>query len=386
MDLKTLRAELQKLAALAEGWDASHEIIDIERDLALGKLRDLYEAVRFGLTPAAEPPQTEGLPPIEVPPVEIDLDAVMPPAAGAEAFAAAESAEGAVGAAAPAEIPVQAPASAGVEVPAGPTVVVEAPAEPTVVPAEEPVVAAAAQGPVEEVPVVSGAAAAAAPAVSVETAAPVSEGPSAATDSPAGDGASLRLFEMAPVDAKRAKHRVVLSLYGETEPVGPVCPAAGPAAAEPLAEEPAAPLSSSVPPLPAPEAAVLAAEVPATDPAAAIAPAVEPVAAAETPSAVLGETLNADVTTVSDLIAAPAPAVGQEPVTDLRRALCNNDRFLLARDLFGGDMAACERTVERLNAFDDLDECMLYIAENFDWNPHSDGAKLLVDLIERKLA
>ena len=39
MDLKTLRAELQKLAALAEGWDASHEIADIERDLALGKLR-----------------------------------------------------------------------------------------------------------------------------------------------------------------------------------------------------------------------------------------------------------------------------------------------------------------------------------------------------------
>lgn len=102
----------------------------------------------------------------------------------------------------------------------------------------------------------------------------------------------------------------------------------------------------------------------------------------------LGETLNADVTTVSDLIAVAAPqaAVGQEPVTDLRRALCNNDRFLLARDLFGGDMAACERTVGRLNEFDDLDECMLYIAENFDWNPHTDGAKLLVDLIERKLA
>jgi len=29
---------------------------------------------------------------------------------------------------------------------------------------------------------------------------------------------------------------------------------------------------------------------------------------------------------------------------------------------------------------------MIYIAENFDWNPNSDGAKLLVDLIERKLA
>ena len=92
--------------------------------------------------------------------------------------------------------------------------------------------------------------------------------------------------------------------------------------------------------------------------------------------------------TVSDLIAVTTPpaAVGQEPVADLRQALCNNDRFLLARDLFGGDMDACGRTIDRLNEFDDLDECMIYIAENFDWNPNSDGAKLLVDLIERKLA
>ena len=58
----------------------------------------------------------------------------------------------------------------------------------------------------------------------------------------------------------------------------------------------------------------------------------------------------------------------------------------IARDLFGGDMDACGRTIDRLNEFDDLDECMIYIAENFDWNPNSDGAKLLVDLIERKLA
>jgi len=105
-------------------------------------------------------------------------------------------------------------------------------------------------------------------------------------------------------------------------------------------------------------------------------------------AAVLGETLNSDVKTVSDLIAVTTPpaAVGQEPVADLRQALCNNDRFLLARDLFGGDMDACGRTIDRLNEFDDLDECMIYIAENFDWNPNSDGAKLLVDLIERKLA
>lgn len=73
-------------------------------------------------------------------------------------------------------------------------------------------------------------------------------------------------------------------------------------------------------------------------------------------------------------------------MADLAAGVVQQRRFLLARDLFGGDMDACGRTIDRLNEFDDLDECMIYIAENFDWNPNSDGAKLLVDLIERKLA
>ena len=73
MDLKTLRAELQKLAALAEGWDASHEIADIERDLALGKLRELYDAVRFGLDSAVQPSVEDELSSVDLPPVEIDL-------------------------------------------------------------------------------------------------------------------------------------------------------------------------------------------------------------------------------------------------------------------------------------------------------------------------
>ena len=88
MDLKTLRAELQKLAALAEGWDASHEIADIERDLALGKLRELYDAVRFGLDSAVQPSVEDELSSVDLPPVEIDLDAVIPLTAMSEPFGA----------------------------------------------------------------------------------------------------------------------------------------------------------------------------------------------------------------------------------------------------------------------------------------------------------
>ena len=63
-----------------------------------------------------------------------------------------------------------------------------------------------------------------------------------------------------------------------------------------------------------------------------------------------------------------------------------NDRFLMIRDLFAGDAERFEATIDTINEFDDLDECMIYIVENFKWNPDSEGAKLIVSLIERKLA
>ena len=196
-----------------------------------------------------------------------------------------------------------------------------------------------------------------------------SEGAPVAAEAPAVVAEPLSLFELDPVDVKRAKHRVVLSLYGDTDSVTPA-----PGKVEPVAEERPVPPPQAVPAVsPSP------ADVPQEEPAATSVPvggAGHRAVPAENGAAVLGETLNSDVKTVSDLIAVTTPpaAVGQEPVADLRQAF------------FGGDMDACGRTIDRLNEFDDLDECMIYIAENFDWNPNSDGAKLLVDLIERKLA
>lgn len=410
MDLKTLRAELQKLAALAEGWDASHEIADIERDLALGKLRELYDAVRFGLDSAVQPSVEDELSSVDLPPVEIDLDAVIPLTAMSEPF-------GADPAAAPLEEPtiappvVESPVAGPSEAPFAAAPAVEPVGTPAEVPAEMPAEAAVpaeiplqapAEAPVEErteIPAEAVGGTVGAPVVEptvdpigeipAEAVATVSE-PSAATDSegapvaaeaPAVVAEPLSLFELDPVDVKRAKHRVVLSLYGDTDSVTPA-----PGKVEPAAEERPVPPPQAVPAVsPSP------ADVPQEEPAATSVPvggAGHRAVPAENGAAVLGETLNSDVKTVSDLIAVTTPpaAVGQEPVADLRQALCNNDRFLLARDLFGGDMDACGRTIDRLNEFDDLDECMIYIAENFDWNPNSDGAKLLVDLIERKLA
>ncbi len=107
--------------------------------------------------------------------------------------------------------------------------------------------------------------------------------------------------------------------------------------------------------------------------------------------AVLGDVINHDVRTLGDELAAPAhdrtSQIGRrEPVTDLRQAIGINDKFLLIRDLFGGDAESYEAAIAALNAFDDLDDCLIHIAEHYAWNPNSDGAKLLMELIERKLS
>ena len=180
-------------------------------------------------------------------------------------------------------------------------------------------------------------------------------------------------------------------------------PNVGPAA-EPDAAENAAP-APATDGVPAPQAA---AESPAAEPSATPAipePADGSEGAEEVPTlkirqepgltnspggAVLGEVINHDVQTLADTIAPPRDVASEllrnEPVTDLRKAIGLNDKFLLIRDLFDGDGEAYERAIGTLNDCGDLDDCMIYIAEHYSWNPNSDGAKLLMDLLERKFA
>ena len=103
---------------------------------------------------------------------------------------------------------------------------------------------------------------------------------------------------------------------------------------------------------------------------------------AEAPSSVLGEVINHDVRTLGDAMSAPRKNYGA-PVADLRQA---NDKFLMIRDLFGGNSVLFDATITALNAQKSLDDCMIYIAEHFAWNPDSESARLVMELLERKFA
>lgn len=486
MDLTGVQQALQELTQLVDGWSASGRVDALERDLALEKLRRVYDALRFApsgdalpeVPATAEPVGDVGAEPVseafempetldlgevlsldphsvadpefqqavpldkvsEEPPLAAAVAGVEPepeaepadepvadepvaglaPAAGAEAPAVAEPEVAAepepVSAAVAEPIAGREPAAADVPTPAsesGPA------AEPAVAPVSETQPIPETQpepelrpAPDAEPSFVQPSAPAPAPETASETA---SERPHTAAPTLFGpeENANLR---------HRHKQRVIMSLYGNdapsVKPQAPAVPEPTPApAADRVAPAPERPSDERRAGRPSiaevfgrrvetgPSAAfgrdlseapaALAEAVPDGTDAGESAEA-DPVVhgsfadelAAAAPGAVLGEVINHDVQTLADTIAPPRDRASEllrnEPVTDLRRAIGINDRFLLIRDLFGGDGAAYEAAIDALNGFDNLDDCMIYIAEHYAWNPNSDGAVLLMELLERK--
>ena len=79
-----------------------------------------------------------------------------------------------------------------------------------------------------------------------------------------------------------------------------------------------------------------------------------------------------------------AARLQRKPVSDLISAIGINDKFLMTRDLFDGDEDAYAEAIAELDECETLDDCMIYIAENYEWNPDSEGAKFIMQLLERK--
>ena len=435
MELKTLQKELHRLDQLVGAWHDASDITTLERDLVLARLRDIYEAVLFGLETATEPveqaPQVvavaapvEELPAADAEPIEeplvfegedfFSLDAILPVEeefAPVEEEVAEEPAEEEVAEeVAPIEEEVaEEPIAEEVEEP-----IAEVAEEPMPIVEEEiPAVEEMAPEVEEEIPAVEEVA----PMVEeiVEEPAPVVEAPKA-EPAPAP---FQTLFGAEPeVDQHRRKQRVIMSLYDvqEPEPKPVVKEEPKPLVKEepaPIAEEPAeepiaapaeedayTPLATPIDETELTDEDVVfelsegeleeeitdepAVEEEIDEPAPRVEEPKAVTPTVEEPTVVLGEKLQPQ-TTLGDQLAARQTVNDLRPrITDLRRAVGLNDKFLLIRDLFNGNGSLYEITIRKLNEFDNFDDCMIYIAEHFAWNPNSDGAKLMMDLLERK--
>ncbi|MBR5200731.1 MAG: hypothetical protein IKW31_03170 [Alistipes sp.] len=394
MALKRVEERLSRLANIVEKWNKSGDVPRIERDMALEELRHLYdELLDYN-------PQHEAKPAVEavVPVVEQKAEAAVAEESCVVVEPSAESvSEEVVEVDAPAVVAVhedlgdafddaldidallglsgedsieEAEAALSVEdevvEPITPVELIEptetiATTEPEVEEqpiVEEPIV----EEPAVEEPAVEEPAESKAEEV-VEVAAVVEEQPA---ERPAGGG----LFDIDDIPVRAKRGRKMISLYDA--PIKPSAPVEE-VASEP--DEDIVVITNSVEPTPEP--------APVPKPAPRPIPA--PAPREEVPQR-LGDVIAKGVTTLADKMAEEQPTAPFNRITDIRKAIGLNDKFLMIRDLFGGDVNLYEDTINHLNEFDDLDECMIFIVENFRWNPDSEGAKLLVSLLERKLS
>lgn len=428
MQIKDIKTLVARLGAIVDGWDEKSGAPAVERHIAASLLAELYEAVKFDTALAA----TEIVNEAEMPTLVEESSEEQSEQESSEVVSEVIDLSYIFGGSfddEPEPEPEPEPIEE-VEEPVEeeqPEEIEEIPAvenEPIVV--EEEIAAPIIEKPapiVEEVVEETTSDVEKEPAVVEEESAPavVEESPTAVEDEPATvveEEKSAEVEEMKPTEEKPAEEekpeskqaslfdmeivrrprssssrRVIMSLYGGTapEPRGeekvektaepkPVVPTPAPI------EEPA-PEKSENPEHPEPQKEE---EQPVESATVAPVSVAERIAAAQTETQsqqVLGDVIGAGTTTLAEAVAASQPTVQtvqNERVNSLRNALGINDRFILIRDLFGGDGEAFEHAMDELDAFEDFNECLVYMS-TYRWNPNCDGARLLMDLVTRKL-
>ena len=411
-DIKTLVA---RLGAIVDGWDEQSGAPAVERHIAASLLAELYEAVKFDTALAAtevakvvaEPEPTEEVvaePTEEVAEV-IDLSDIFGGSFGDddEEIVEQEVAEQPIEEVAEPESEIEVEPEPEPEIEEQPEVeieqeeaqseeeqvledreeVVEQPAEIEAQPVEEeeeqPAVEKEEQSvEIETQPVVEevehSIETEEQPAETEEEEQPVKieeeEQPAVAeAEKPKSEQASLFDMEIVRRPRSSSGRRVIMSLYGES--------ATSTSREEKTREKAVEPAPDAIQPV----------EQPADESPKAVSVA-ERIAAAQTEGPqVLGDVIGAGTTTLAEAVAASQPTVQtvqNDRVNTLRAAIGINDRFIMIRDLFGGDGAAFDRAMEELDAFEDFNECLVYMS-TYRWNPNSDGARMLMDLVTRKL-
>ncbi len=351
MNIELIKQEIETLSALLASWEQGQEVSAIERSLALEKLTKLYELVRFGapateVTPAPAAPKVERE---ETTEQEVEVEFIF----------AEEDEESAEEEVAPTEVST-AEVSAAAAIAAVAAEVIAEP-EPKVEVASEPV-PAPQPAPVQEPESVQEPVAT--PALEP---APVAE-PEKPAERPHRKPSMESLFGADEIQRKpRSKHQRMMAIYGE-----------------PQQKQEKVVDISKIFDMDDDEGFEISVSRNTRT--------AEPVASSTVNDASSGEkTILAEAitpkTTLADTIAAPA-ALAEEithsHIKSLRQAIGINDKFLMTRDLFDGDDVAFDKAIEELDECESFDDCMIHIAENYEWNPDSEGAKFIMQLLERK--
>lgn len=389
MNIEFIKSEFEKLSLIIRTWNAGESVAAIERDIALDKLKNIYDALRFDAAAPADDVE-------DAPQVAAEESAPAPavPTENEAEPTAPETVE-------TAEDNAPEPDSDEKDVEVEFIFAEEDEAEEVTEDESDEI---SAEEPTEPAPAVD-------EPVMPETEA---EEPDATSTAAAPEQEELRredddaqpsrrplnsLFSADEIGSRpRTKHHRMMSIYNDAHPreekvidISKIFDAD-----EEVQPQPA--------PAPSPQreyraestdesAAAVAKEAPArieipVRPAAA--PAAEARQADDAAHPVtLGDAINRNAQTLADTLAKPsalAEEITHTKIASLREAIGINDKFLMIRDLFDGDGEAYDAAIDSLDGFDSLDDCMIHIVENYEWNPDSEGAKFLMQLLERKLS
>ena len=416
MNIKLIKAEIEKLSLMLSAWEQSEQVSAIERDIVLDKLKNIYDAVRFDTATEEAAPVTPVTPTPPVAPaptvdendeesdekeVEVELifaddefpeEELIDEEEEEQPSATDIIAETVANALAGASV-AEAFAEPTPEEPNAPEVIVVEPAkeENTIVvePVKEEQKIIVEPAPIEveipheEAPVVIPEPEPA--PIPVEQ--PIEKPAEASIEKPIEAKPAKEpvremnsLFNMDEVRRQpRSKHQRMMSIYNNSEPKqekvvdiskifnididepAEVAPVEVKPAEKPVAEPVAKPKSVEIPvakPIVEEKPQTLADAIPAPQ-------------------------------TLADVIAAPtalAEEINHARVRSLRDGIGLNDKFLMIRDLFDGDGEAYEEAINALDEMETLDDCMIHIIENYAWNPDSEGSKFIMQLLERKLS
>lgn len=383
MDLKTVRRNLIQAVELVEGWTTQSEVSAVERDLVLDKIRKAYDAIRFGgvaheqslarpkavaVAPIPQPVEKPTEQPVEKPTEpessdepEVEFEFIVYEGEeGEESEGESDENEESEGEGEKySDDETDADLSDGeysdVEPADEEESETEEPTEPIAEPIAEPIVPSE---PTEEPIASEPTEEPTAPARPQNIEQSLFGGEDSAWRRPRRRSVIMSLYDADPQPSKTEQSAKPITSQPATEPQAQPAIKPQPTATEhPVAEERPAPVQYAVAPKPLEE---IDAE------------------------AVLGEVLMADVHTLGDTLSHAPSVADTAPVKTLRGAISVADKFMIVRELFDGNEPAFEHAIETLDAIDDFDDCMVHIVENYSWRTSSEGAKLIIDLLQRK--
>ena len=394
MNIELIKSELEKLSLMLSSWEGDAEVSSIERDIALDKLKKIYDLVRFdskvvATTPVAAPAVEEEPAEEEEKDVEIELifaeedelfttlpdltaedDApATEPSLASEIFASAMAvsplAESIITEEEPATTPESEPTPIAEPEPE-PAPVVEEPAPIVVAEPEVEVEVATDPEPIVEVeaepePVIE---------VEPEPIAEVTTEPEVEKPTKREEPRSLNsLFGLEEVQRRpRTKHQRMMSIYSDSEP--------RPEKVVDISKifdmdvDAPKPMTSKAPERKA-------------------APQPSPAPVEEERTVTIADAMAASTQTLADTLITPVALgddINHSKINSLRDGIGLNDKFLMIRDLFDGDDEAYDEAITALDSMETLDDCMIHIIENYAWNPDTEGSKFIMQLLERKLS